>query len=352
MKKSLVFLAAGVGTLIAASSFVLYGATKMLTEIAIERAPGKSLETTKKAIAGRKTSDPVLEKALPKFESARRKLIDNINETVYIKSHDGLTLAGHIYEAPKMNRIIICMHGWRSSWDHDYSVIAPFLHDEMGSTLIMPEQRGQGASEGNFIGFGILERYDCYEWIKFAIERYGKDIPIYLSGVSMGATTVLMTTGFDLPESVKGVVADCGFTSPAAIMTHVVKNNLKINDKLTYPLVNKRINKVANFDIDEYSAPEALSKCQVPVLFIHGAADSFVPVHMTFENYEACVAPKDLLIVPGANHGLSYLKDNPAYKNAVRAFFQKYDSSNRDEIKKEIERLASTRYEFLDADDE
>lgn len=336
MKKSIIAVSAGLTALIGVCSFALLGAVDMLTELAVNRTPKKSLANSKSVVAGQKKPDPAAERIKPIFEKAREDLKNNANETVQITSHDNLKLVGHIYPAQNPKRILICMHGWRSSWDHDYAVISTFLHDDLNSTLIIPEQRGQGESEGDFIGFGIFERHDCLEWVNYAKERYGEDLPIYLIGISMGATTVLMTTGSDLPTCVKGVIADCGFTSPGAVMSHVVKNNLKINEKLTYPLVNKRINKVAHFDIDEYSAPKALENCKVPVLFIHGSSDTFVPVQMTFENYEACAAPKDLLIVPGAGHGMSYVKDTAAYEKAVRYFFKKYDKSTREEIELEI----------------
>lgn len=337
MKKSIIAVSAGLTAMIGVCTFALLGAVDMLTELAINRNPKQSLANSKSAVSGQKKKpDLAVDKIKHVLEMARANLKTNANETVQITSHDGLKLVGHIYPADAPKRILICMHGWRSSWDHDYAVISTFLHDGLNSTLIIPEQRGQGESEGEFMGFGIFERHDCLEWVKYAKDRYGNDTPIYLMGISMGATTVLMTTGADLPENVKGVIADCGFTSPGAIMSHVVKNNLKINEKLTYPLVNKRINKVANLNIEEYSAPKALENCQVPVLFIHGSSDSFVPVQMTFENYEACVAPKDLLIVPGAGHGMSYVKDTAAYEKAVRYFFKKYDKSTREEIELEI----------------
>ena len=142
------------------------------------------------------------------MDKAREDFKNRANETVQITSHDDLKLVGHIFSADTPKRIIICMHGWRSSWDHDYAVISTFLHDNLNSTLIIPEQRGQGKSEGEYMGFGIFERHDCLEWIKYAKDRYCEDIPIYLMGISMGATTVLMTTGTDLPKNVKGVIAE------------------------------------------------------------------------------------------------------------------------------------------------
>lgn len=338
MKKSIIAVSAGLTAMIGVCSFALIAAVDMLTELAVNRTPKKSIPISKSAVAGQKKADPSIEKIKAALERSREEFKCKVNEKVVITSSDNLKLVGHIFPATAPKRIIICMHGWRSSWDHDYAVVSKFLHEQLNSTLIIPEQRGQGDSEGEFMGFGIFERHDCLDWINYTKQRYGDDMPIYLMGISMGATTVLMTTGADLPDNVKGVIADCGFTSPGAVMSHVVKNNLKINEKLTYPLVNKRINKIAHFDIDEYSSIKALETCQVPVLFIHGSSDTFVPVQMTFENYEACQAPKDLLIVPGAGHGMSYVKDTAAYEKAVRYFFKKYDKSTHEQILAEIDK--------------
>ena len=351
MKKAIIGISVGLGGLIGVGTVALMGAVNSLTELAINRTPKKSIGSTKRVVAGEKKDSPGRAKVIENFEKSREQLKQNAHSTVEITSYDSLKLVGHLYPAENAKRVIICMHGWRSSWDHDYAVISNFLHDVQNSTLLIPEQRGQGLSEGQYMGFGIFERHDCLEWVKYARDKFGAEMPIYLMGISMGATTVLMTTGAELPDNVKGVIADCGFTSPGAIMSHVVKNNLKINEKLTYPLVNRKINKVAHFDIDEYSSVKALESCRVPVLFIHGSSDKFVPVQMTFENYEACRAPKDLLIVPGAGHGMSYVKDTEAYEKAVKRFFRKYDNCPREAVDLEIEKMKKQRENAIDVED-
>ncbi len=247
-------------------------------------------------------------------------------ETVAIKSHDGLNLTGHFYPAEHPKRIVIAMHGWRSSWQLDFGCAIDFYHKN-GCSILFPDQRGQNDSDGEYIGFGVLERYDCLAWVNYISERFGNDIPIYLLGVSMGATTVLMTGGFSLPDNVKGIIADCGFTSPQSIWEHVIKNNLKLSAKITYPIANAICKKEAQYDGAEYSTIEALAENEKPVLFIHGSDDSFVPIDMTFVNYKACTAPKELLIVPGAGHGMSFVTDEKAYSKAVKDFFHKCEIS-------------------------
>jgi len=207
----------------------------------------------------------------------------------------------------------------------DYGSSVEFLH-ENGCSVLLASQRSHNESDGEYIGFGVFERFDCLEWINYVIGRCGKDIPIYLLGVSMGATTVLMASGFVLPASVHGIIADCGFTSPRAIWSYVASSNLHLSEKLVYPIANAITKAKAKYDGEDCTTVDALSLNTVPVLFIHGTNDKFVPIEMTFENYTACKAPKELLVVPGASHGLSYLEDTELYQKTVLGFFRSYDT--------------------------
>ena len=169
--------------------------------------------------------------------------------------------------------------------------------------------------------FGLLERFDCLEWIRWVNDRCGESLPVYLAGISMGATTVLMAAGLQLPKNVRGIVADCGFTSPRAIWKYVAEENLKVSYAIHDTMVERMCRRKIQMGPEEYSTLDAMAVCKVPVLFIHGTEDDFVPVTMTYENYQACAAPKQLLIVPGANHGMSYLLEKDRYEQAVKAFW-------------------------------
>jgi fermentation-respiration switch protein FrsA (DUF1100 family) len=138
----------------------------------------------------------------------------------------------------------------------------------------------------------------------------------------MGAATVLMAAGLDLPENVKGIVADCGFTSAREIWKHVARNNLHLAYGHRAALVDALCQKRIQLRSDACSAPEALRKTKIPVLFVHGTHDRFVPVEMTYENYQACAGPKRLFVVPGADHGESYLKDPSGYREAMTSFWE------------------------------
>lgn len=292
--------------------------SRLVVDMAVKRdAKIRFSEKLQDKISGGLKTDPGLEEIQRESDAAKQLK----TETVTVLSDDGLTLKGHLYTCPNPKRIIVAMHGWRSNWQNDFGSTVQF-YNRLGSVMLYADQRGQNDSDGDYIGFGVHERFDCLKWVEFVRARYGDRLPIYLLGVSMGATTVLMASGLELPQSVKGIIADCGFTSPKDIWDHIMSNNLHLNGKLAYPVVNLMCKKVAQFDGEECSTLDALKNNTRPVLFIHGSNDNFVPIKMTFDNYLACTAKKQLLIVPGAGHGMSYITDPNAYKKAVRDFFK------------------------------
>ena len=251
------------------------------------------------------------------------KLTESNTETVTIQGYDGTKLVGHILSAKSPKRVIIAVHGWRGTWARDFGIVSDFWM-ESDNTVIYVEQRGQNASEGEYITFGLCERYDVLEWVKWAAERY-ENLPIYLCGVSMGASTVLMSSELAISDSLHGIIADSGFTSPTEIWSHVVKHNLHLPYNLYKRLASKLCKEKTGYSSDACSTVKALENCRTPVLFIHGTDDSFVPVEMTYLNYRACPSPKRLFVVPGANHGMSYYIDPVGYQREMQSFFLQYD---------------------------
>ncbi len=246
-------------------------------------------------------------------------------KAVTVTSADGTRLQGHWLPARDPKRIVIAMHGWRSDWLHDFGMVWKFFLRQ-GCSVLYAEQRGQNNSDGKYIGFGVLERHDCLAWTKWAVTESQGILPVYLAGVSMGATTVLMASDLALPEQVKGVIADCGFTSIQAIGQHVVKNNLHLHMPMTNRMMDFLCKKRLKVGAGEHTTTQALRNTRLPVLLVHGQADSFVPVSMSYENYGCCRSPKELLVVPGADHGMSYYLEPKRYQNAVLRFWEKYDN--------------------------
>jgi fermentation-respiration switch protein FrsA (DUF1100 family) len=182
------------------------------------------------------------------------------------------------------------------------------------------DQRGHGKSGGKAITFGIKERYDCMDWIRYANRRFGEHTPIVLAGISMGASTVLMASDLGLPVNVKGIIADCPYSSPKGILRAVMKQ-IKFPVNVTYTAVRLGGKIFGRFDIEEHSVVESMKNCYVPVLFIHGGEDYFVPCEMSEECFEACGSlDKKRIVVDGAAHGMSFCVNGELYKKELDEF--------------------------------
>ena len=216
------------------------------------------------------------------------------------------------------------MHGYRAGGLTDFAGLYRFYH-EQGYDLLVPFERSHGPSEGRYICFGVKERFDCRDWAEYAVRLAGEDCNLYLSGISMGCATVLMAAGLPLPANVRAIIADCGFTSPKEILKTVLNRDYHLP---AFPLMNltELLTKWrAGFGYSDASTLDAMRNCRIPVLFIHGEKDTFVPVQMTLDNYMACSAPKELLIVPGAAHAAASLQDPEGYRRTALAFMKKYE---------------------------
>lgn len=320
MKNTLIWASAAVAAGTAAAA-VTYAAMKSLVKIALDREQPKIYQKQKAKLSGTDGQQELFKG----LAEASEKLKNSGCETVEIFAQDGEKLVGHLHRCENAKRLIIAMHGWRSSCWSDFGVISEFWH-ENGCSVLYAEQRGQGASGGEYMGFGLTERFDCLDWANWANQNGFSNLPVYLCGISMGASTVLMAAGLDLPENVHGIMADCGFTSPHAIFKHVMENNLHLYYRgITAAIANDMCKKKIQIGAKDYSCTDAMKECKIPVIFVHGTDDKFVPVEMTYENYKACAAPKRLLIVPGAEHGMSYLVNKNEYQKAVLDFWRDFD---------------------------
>lgn len=312
-------IAAGAATVTA----VFYNFTNRMVKVALDREQPKASEKSRNKLSGTGGQSKTFED----LSAASDKLKNSECEIVEITAHDGERLIGHWRKCENTERVIIAMHGWRSSWFKDFGAVADLFYENNCSVLFV-EQRGQGESGGEYMGFGLIERYDCLDWIKWANENGCAELPLYLCGISMGASTVLMAAGMELPENVRGIIADCGFTSPHAIWKHVAENNLHMSyNGIIAAIVNDMCKKRIQIGANDYSCTDAMRECRVPVLFIHGTDDHFVPIEMTYENYKACTAPKRLLVVPGAEHGMSYWVDKEKYEKELKNFWHDFDGN-------------------------
>lgn len=251
-------------------------------------------------------------------------LKDTPTETVAIRSRDNYVLRAHWYPVEGAKRIVMMVHGWHSKWNLDFSASSPFLH-ENGCSLLLIDQRCHGESGGDLISYGIHERYDVLSWLDWLEENHA-GLPVYLCGVSMGAATVLMAAGPDTSGRVCGIIADCGYSTPQEIIKLTLEKNIGKMAGPTLAAVSVNCKLREKFTFKDYTPLQAMVQNKdIPCLFVHGDADDFVPWRMSLENYYACQAPKDLLVVNGAGHAMSFLVNPEAYKKKVLDFFAAYD---------------------------
>lgn len=241
------------------------------------------------------------------------------HEDVEIRSFDGLTLRGKFYEYAPGAPIELMLHGYRGCAERDMPGGALRSH-RVGRSALVADQRGSGSSDGSVISFGINERRDCLAWVDFMIQKFGPDVKIILTGISMGAATVMMAAGEDLPDQVIGILADCGYSSPKDIICKVIRD-MKLPPKPIYPLIKLGAKLFGGFDLEETSALEALKRCKKPVIFFHGETDDFVPCEMSRACFAACASEKRLVTVPNAGHGLAYPVDPERYIRELKVFF-------------------------------
>ena len=260
-----------------------------------------------------------------KYSKYIRHSVEYLNnhnaQEVAVTSYDGLKLSGTWLETENPKGTIILAHGYRSCKLVEFSMVLDF-YQGYGLNILLPDQRSHGKSEGKIITFGVRESRDMKRWIRWVNKREGNR-PIILSGLSMGASTMLFLADEKLPANVKGIIADCGFTSPWEIISCVFRRvtHLPATPSLWVTELFARI--FGDFSLRQKNTKDVLKYSRLPVLMVHGMEDGFVPCEMTQQGYDSCAGEKELFLVEGADHGLSFLKDSERYKEKVRAFLDK-----------------------------
>ena len=253
--------------------------------------------------------------------AADQWLKQHVVQDVYMNSYDGLRLHALWIPAKDAKGTILLAHGYRSSYLLDFAMVFDVYH-QFGFNLLVPDQRSHGMSEGKYITFGVKESRDMEEWVTFHNQHFGT-IPLILNGLSMGASTVLYMADAKLPDNVKGIIADCGFTSPKAILKNVYRSVIRLPASLSIWATDIFARIFAHFRLAEKDTRKTLANSQLPVLMIHGLADDFVSCEMTKQAYAACTSDKQLLLVAGAGHGVSFLSDPVGYTAAVLYFLKR-----------------------------
>ena len=237
-------------------------------------------------------------------------------EKVEIKSRDGLTLRAKYYECEKDAPVELLFHGYKGDAERDLSggIERCFA---LKRNVLLIDQRAGGASDGHVTTFGVKEREDCVLWAEYAAKRFGNSIKLFLSGVSMGAATVMMASAEKLPESVVCILADCGYDSQKNIISKILRE-MHLPTFIFYPMIKLGAKLYGGFNLDETTPLEAMKSCHLPIIFVHGDADKFVPHEMSVNLYNACVSEKKRLVtIKDAGHGLAFPADRKGYIEAV-----------------------------------
>ncbi len=245
------------------------------------------------------------------------------SEIIDIKTFDDLTLYGHFINCEKSNNVAIIVHGYGGEYKDMNSYADIFL--KRGYNVLAVECRAHGNSEGDMVGMGWLDRLDIKAWVEYLIQK-NSNYKIVLFGQSMGASAVCMALGEDLPKNVICAISDCGFDNVYRQMYYVCKGHLRFLAKPTLNIFNSYMKRTKNYDMKLADATSQLKKSKIPVLFIHGNADDFVPVEMCYRLSETIPENRrDVLIVDGAGHIMSYATDTKAYVKKVNNFLNKYN---------------------------
>lgn len=245
-------------------------------------------------------------------------------EEIEMKSFDDLTLHGYYLPAEEpTNKLAVFAHGYLGN-ALDMGLFGEYYHEELGYNIFTPNLRGHGKSEGDYYGFGWHDRLDLKDWIHLLIEKNGADTEIVLHGLSMGAATVLMASGEDLPDNVKAIIADSPYTSVYDLFAYQMERMFHLPDKPILPTTSVVTELRAGYSLSEASALNQVQHTSLPILYITGGADSFVPTEMTDELFTQTNSESEMYSFPGANHGESIVLYRDDYLEKVTSFIDKY----------------------------
>ena len=256
--------------------------------------------------------------------SSHEWLSNQVIDEWSLKSRDGLMLKAYkLSQIEEKKRFAVIVHGYTGQYQ-DMAELAHLFYDSYGFNVVMPNLRGHGSSEGHYIGMGYPDRLDILAWIEELVSLYGSDIEIVLLGVSMGGATVSFLSGEELPPQVKFIISDCAFNSIKGILAYQMKQMYPIP---RFPLLYfaSRVTKLlAGYSFEDKKISNFVKRSTVPMVFIHGGNDKFVPTKMVHSLYDACQTDKHLLIVNDATHGMAYRTDPVAYSDLIETAINKY----------------------------
>ena len=287
----------------------LFGIGFYLYHLAINSKSSKDKVFQNTSVQKEKNEDRIKEEQW--FESQH-------NDIYLTSNHNSLRLHAYEFENTSLDTWVIVVHGYMSDGKGMSYVTKEFF--DRGDSVLVPDLRGHGKSEGNYVGMGVPDRFDIVDWIQYLL----KDHPnrkIILYGISMGAATAMMAAGGDAPEGVAAVVEDCGYTDAYVMFTAQLK---KIFGLPELPIM-RCVDIVTRIKTGAWLSDAAPIRelPRLPTLFIHGDADKLTPVEMAKALHEASRAKtKELLIVPGVGHADAKKVAREAYYGTIFSFLE------------------------------
>ncbi len=258
-----------------------------------------------------------------KEQAAEQWYQDSENRQAWsLTSEDNLNLQALFYQNNASEKTVIIAHGYMGSKE-DMADYAQMFY-QLGYNVLVPDARGHGESQGDYVGFGWDERKDMQQWIAEVLTQLGSTQEIVLFGVSMGGATVMMTSGEDLPDNVVAIIEDCGYASVREELSYQLKQLFNLPAFPIIPVTNLVTKVRAGYFFSQADATKQLAKNTRPILFIHGTEDSFVPLSMLAQVYSATSAPKEKYEVAGAEHAASFSVDPEMYQTRITAFLNQY----------------------------
>jgi len=310
-----------IGLSVIAIVFIInFGVSLYFYKLAIERGPKDFLQGNEDLEVSAETLEYFLEGDWITWTK------EQPFEAMQATSFDGIDLQGYFLAAKEpSNKIVVFAHGYLGN-AFDMGLFGQYYYETLGYNLFTPDLRGHGKSGGDYIGFGWHDRLDLIEWVDLLIEREGENSEIILHGLSMGAASVLMASGEKLPEQVKGIIADSPYTSVYDLFAYQLKRMYSLPDKLFLPMTSIVTKQKANYSLTEASAINQVKKATVPILYIHGEGDTFVPTYMAEQLYDMTKSEKEIIMFPEANHGESVVMHRQLFFETVTNFVRKVTS--------------------------
>lgn len=249
-----------------------------------------------------------------------REYIYSLNhEDLYINSFDNLKLHA-LFINNNTNKTIICVHGYKAKDGlYDFGMSASFLNS-LGYNLLFVDNRAHGLSQGKYIGFGVLDSIDVNSWVDYLVTNMNQET-IILYGMSMGAATVMNAQN----NKVKAIIADCGFASGYDEVAYQIKKMYHLPSFPLVPISNILLKLLAKYSLKDKEAYKSIKNYKNNLLIIHGSRDHFVPTSDAYKIFDNATCHKRILIVPGASHAKSYLKDTKLYEQTIKEFLDEID---------------------------